>query len=234
MELLTTELREQIRNGKHPRLTGNISSGLWGNISSGLTGDISSLWGNISSGLTGNISDLTGNISGLTGNISSGLTGNISSDLTGDISDLTGDISDLTGNISGLTGNISDLTGNIGGLRKDIAAGKYPGVSIRKADADEIARLDAVREIVLNKPERLVMDCWHSDEWTADHTPEEEHSCGSAHCIAGWLQALSPDEDVRRMNPMLAGHQLAPASAYMFYSGDDEALHWLKDREYAR
>ena len=86
---------------------------------------------------------------------------------------------------------------------------------------------------MLAKPQRLRMDTWHSGEWDHTHTPEEEHSCGSAHCIAGWLQALSPDEEIRKMDPQAAGFKLAPASAFMFYRSDAEALEWLKARTYA-
>jgi len=102
------------------------------------------------------------------------------------------------------------------------------------ATPEEVARLDAVREIVLAKPKRLDMTSWHSSNWTPEHTPEEEHSCGSAHCIAGWLQALSPDNEIRAMEPYDAGKKLAPASSYMFFASDDQALEWLKERRYAK
>ena len=102
-----------------------------------------------------------------------------------------------------------------------------------EATPEEIERLDAVREIVLAKPERLRMDTWHSDEWTPDHTPEEERTCGSAHCIAGWLQALSPDPAIRVMEAEAAGRKLAPVAAGLFYADDDTVLGWFKERMYA-
>ena len=101
------------------------------------------------------------------------------------------------------------------------------------ASEEEVARLDQVREIVLAKPERLYMGSWHSQNWNPSHTPEEEHACGSQHCIAGWLQALSPDPKIREMSAEHAGYKLAPASSYMFYTTDAMALQWLKDRGYA-
>ena len=100
--------------------------------------------------------------------------------------------------------------------------------------AEEIKRIDEVREIVLKQPERIQMSQWHSGNWTPDHTPQEEHGCGSAHCIAGWLQALSDDPDIRKMSAEQAGFKLAPASSFMFYTTDDKALEWLKDRAYAK
>jgi hypothetical protein len=102
-----------------------------------------------------------------------------------------------------------------------------------KASPEEIARLDQVREIVLKKPERLRMDSWHSENWNPGHTPQEEHECGSAHCIAGWLQALSEDESIRKMNPGAVGEALCPTFSFMFYTSDAIAFQWLKDRAYA-
>ena len=115
-----------------------------------------------------------------------------------------------------------------------LARANLAGAITTPITQDEIDRLDAVREIVLKKPERLKMSGWHSENWTPEHTPEEEHQCGSAHCIAGWLQALSPDESVRRMEPADAGKKLAPASSFMFYTTDAVALQWLTDRAYAK
>ena len=104
------------------------------------------------------------------------------------------------------------------------------------ASPEEIMRLDEVRAIVINSPERLRMDGWHDEKWTPEHTPKEEHECGSAHCIAGWLQALSDDPKVRTMEPEKAGMQLAPTAAAsgIFFVDDDIALEWLKERKYAQ
>ena len=102
------------------------------------------------------------------------------------------------------------------------------------ASPEEIARLDVVREVVLKNPKRLHMADWHSNNWTPEHTPEEEHACGSVHCIAGWLQALSPDLAIRQMEPYEAGKKLAPASSHMFSVSDERAFLWLQNREYAK
>ena len=104
------------------------------------------------------------------------------------------------------------------------------------ASPEEIMRLDEVRKIVLDKPTRLDMRDWHSAGWTPEHTPGEEHECGSAHCIAGWLQALSDDPKVRGMEPQDAGCQLAPVAAAsgIFFVADDIALEWLTERRYAK
>jgi len=116
----------------------------------------------------------------------------------------------------------------------NLADAYLAGAKTDPASPEEIARLDAVREIVLKKPERLHMNDWHSSKWNPDHTPEEEHDCGSAHCIAGWLQALCPDKAVRQMPADSAGALLAPTQRHMFYTSNVVALQWLTDRAYAR
>ena len=96
-------------------------------------------------------------------------------------------------------------------------------------------RLDEVRSIVLAAPKRLRMDGWHHGGWTWKHTPEEEYKCGSAHCIAGWLQALSPDPEIRQIDAQDAGNRLAPVAAAsgIFFVSDEMAYEWLEKRKYA-
>ena len=115
----------------------------------------------------------------------------------------------------------------------ELSEAQRAACNMNPASGEEIARLDAVREVVLKNPRRLRMDTWHSDEWDATHTPEEEHTCGSAHCIAGWLQALCPDPAIRELDPRAAGFKLAPVSSFMFFKSDAVALDWLEHRRYA-
>ena len=107
------------------------------------------------------------------------------------------------------------------------------GANFGTATPEEIERLDAIRAIVLANPGRLHMAIWHSARWRPEHTPEEEMTCGSAHCIAGWLQALSPDPAIRKMDAEEAGRLLAPTAASLFFADDDTVLQWFKDRGYA-
>lgn len=102
-----------------------------------------------------------------------------------------------------------------------------------KAEPDEIARLDAVRDIILSHPERLNMTLWHGEKWNPDHTPEEEHSCGTPHCLAGWLQALSPDKEIRQMEAEAAGRKLAPVASGLFFASKSIVFDFLKERWYA-
>jgi hypothetical protein len=100
---------------------------------------------------------------------------------------------------------------------------------------EEIMRLDEIRKIALAKPKRLQMNGWHSDKWTPEHTPEEEHECNSAHCMAGFAQALCDDPAIRKMDPESAGRKLLPVTYAMgkFFVSDAEAFEWLEKREYA-
>ena len=157
-------------------------------------------------------------------------------DSQGERGDLSG--VDLRGaNLRGSNLREADLSGaDLSGANlrwADLRWANLSGAVFGAATSEEVARLDAVREIVLAKPERLYMNNWHSDEWTPEHTPEEEQTCGSAHCIAGWLQALSPDPAIRQMDPLDAGVKLAPTAAPLFYVDDAIVLQWFKDRGYA-
>lgn len=95
------------------------------------------------------------------------------------------------------------------------------------------AMLREIAKIVLEKPERLAMGGWHGLKWDATHTPEEERSCGTAHCLAGWAQALCPLPLLRRMDPVRAGIMLIPTAAHMFYKTNEEALEFLKTKRRA-
>ena len=106
--------------------------------------------------------------------------------------------------------------------------------NLPKPSPEEIMRLDEIREIVLARPERLDMSDWHSGNWEPEHTPQEEHACGSAHCIAGWLQALCDDPKIREMDAQEAGWKLAPAAAAsgIFFVSDELAREWFDKRKY--
>ena len=92
------------------------------------------------------------------------------------------------------------------------------------------SRLAEIAEIVLANPERLAMGGWHGEGWDATHTPEEEHSCKTAHCMAGWAQALCLEPVIRRMDPVRAGLMLIPTAAHMFYASNEDAIEFLKTK----
>lgn len=95
--------------------------------------------------------------------------------------------------------------------------------------------LDKVREIILADQTRLEMQHWHgSDEWRA-RTCAEEATCGTTHCLAGWLQVCSTDPELRKSEPIIAGTVLAPqaATSGIFFATNKRALRWLQKREYA-
>jgi hypothetical protein len=92
------------------------------------------------------------------------------------------------------------------------------------------AMLAKIAELVLAKPERLDMGAWHGEAWDATHTPEEEHSCKTTHCMAGWAQALCPVPFIRRMDAQHAGLLLIPTAVHMFHATNEEALEFLKSK----
>ncbi len=105
---------------------------------------------------------------------------------------------------------------------------------IKRATPEEsIANLDKVREIVLADKTRLYMNHWHGDNSWENRTCAEEITCGTTHCLAGWLQVCSADPEVRKLDSVLAGIVSAPVAARMFYSTNEEVLDWLHERGYA-
>jgi hypothetical protein len=95
-----------------------------------------------------------------------------------------------------------------------------------------VANLDKVREIIMDNASRLEMGHWHSDEAWKGRTCAEETLCETTHCLAGWLQVCSADENLRSLDPQFAGALAAPIAAKMFFRGQDETLEWLKERKY--
>lgn len=117
----------------------------------------------------------------------------------------------------------------------------FGGADLRKADLRDvtgiatreecIARLDEIRAHVIEHNDRLDMTCWHASAWSP--TTEPAHACETAHCLAGWAQALSHDASIRQLHPTTAGVRLIPLAAGMFWETDERVRDWLTDREYA-
>ena len=109
---------------------------------------------------------------------------------------------------------------------------------------EAIAILDKIRTVVLNTEDRLDMSDWHSASSKVDNsrgyiynnwkgkTPEAEMECGTAHCLAGWLQVCSTNKLIRDQSAQFAGIISAPAASNMFFKTEDEVLQWLKSRAY--
>ena len=107
------------------------------------------------------------------------------------------------------------------------------GKPIKRATPEEaVANLDKVREIVLDNEQRLDMGTWHNGSEWVNRTCAEEAVCGTAHCLAGWLQVCATDENVRKLEPHLAGIMQAPVAAKMFFREGAETLEWLRERKY--
>lgn len=126
------------------------------------------------------------------------------------------------------------------------AANLYTGLWHHVSAAEQIASLDKVREVVMTNSARLDMRYWHRGPLAADgtldyvtsmlweqRTPEEEvHTCGTAHCIAGWLQVFG-GPSARHNWVTTAAVSIAPGAGFMFHRSQEEALEWLTDRTYA-
>ena len=105
---------------------------------------------------------------------------------------------------------------------------------LKKATPEEsIENLDKVREILLDDAARLSMGTWHSDDKWVGRTCAEEATCDTSHCLAGWLQVCSTDQNVRSMDSHLAGIVQAPVAAKMFFREEAEVLAWITERKYA-
>ena len=146
---------------------------------------------------------------------------------------------DLSGaDLSGADLRRADLSG------ADLSGAVLSGAVLSRAAMDidpatpaqAIENLDKVREIILDKEDRLFMGDWHRDnKWREENrTCIQEAECGTGHCLAGWLQVCSTDEKIRKLHPATAGILLAPVASHMFYKSDNEVLDWLREREYAK
>jgi hypothetical protein len=134
---------------------------------------------------------------------------------------------DLSGAaLSGAALSGADLSG------ADLSGADLSGAD-RATDEQSISNLDKVREVVLDDTRRLEMRHWHDEEssWRTKSCAEEM-LCGTTHCLAGWLQVCSTDENVRALDPQTAGVVSAPVAAKMFFRSDDEVLDWLRNRQY--
>lgn len=85
---------------------------------------------------------------------------------------------------------------------------KISGVTIAEPTQAEI---DFLRRIPID---RLVMSEWHGKDWCADKPGD----CGTTHCLAGFAQAWSEDQEIRKMEPSAAGRKLIPNLSYLFFA----------------
>ena len=117
-------------------------------------------------------------------------------------------------------------------LRDAVLRGADGNPLPRAESAEAIENLDKVRAIILDNKARLEMNHWHGDSDWKDRTCAEETICGTTHCLAGWLQVCSTKQELRALDPNLAGILAAPVASKMFYRTRREVLPWLKERKY--
>jgi hypothetical protein len=90
------------------------------------------------------------------------------------------------------------------------------------AQEEEAATLAACVEAIAAAP----ADLWNQAIWHHEaYRPEaatEVGACGTAHCLAGWAQALLPvGDERRRLHPQTCGSLLLPRAASQGWFGSD-------------
>jgi hypothetical protein len=133
-------------------------------------------------------------------------------------------------NLRGADLSGADLSG------ADLSGAYLCGANLSEANGvatkDEcIAHLDEIREHVCMHNDQLNMRLWHGEKWSPETKPE--HACQTAHCLAGWAQALCPDASMRALDPITAGVRLIPLAAGRFWDTDASVKEWLERRLYA-
>lgn len=136
------------------------------------------------------------------------------------------------GNVCTYGGNIDTKGGDIdtGGGNLDTWGGSLTtnGGKINHYILPDIkiqhARLVGVYESILTHPDKLDMCVDHADKNWMD-----KPACNTVHGLAGWLQAQSDDEIIRKMPTALAGAILAPCAVKHFEDSKGETMKWLKD-----
>lgn len=105
--------------------------------------------------------------------------------------------------------------------------------------SQESALWARIRTIILAERGVLNMQDWHADYgWTAalpsTDAEAEAVACGTAHCLAGWAQALSRDPSTRNDTPTAqVGSKLLPRHAYLFGESDAFVLNLLRAEQAA-
>ncbi len=125
---------------------------------------------------------------------------------------------------------ISSIASGVGLRGVDLSGVDLSGVIGIATEEEENALLSEIQVIVESMPERWRMSEWHSDNEWRNKTPADAlNNCGTAHCLAGWAQTLSPDPAIRAMDPARAGAILLPRHVHMFnWSNEavEEAMGW--------
>mgnify|MGYP004259535753 CR=1 FL=1 len=94
--------------------------------------------------------------------------------------------------------------------------------------------ISQVRWHIVEHGDRLDMNYWHgfSNCWHPGTKPE--HACKTAHCLAGWAQALFDDHEIRGLHAQDAGIRLIPLAVDMFFESNGKMFEWLNNCEYAK
>jgi len=145
----------------------------------------------------------------------------------------TGARADLTGaRLTGADLSGADLTGarltgaDLSGARltdarltdADLTGARLTGADLTRAiglvtPGEEEATISACVAAIAAEPDHWDQDLWHGGAYDPATAPAVG-SCGTAHCLAGWAQALLPlDHPLRLVDPQDAGWALMPRAA---------------------
>jgi hypothetical protein len=111
----------------------------------------------------------------------------------------------------------ADLRGaNLSGA--DLSGADLSGADLSEAvgvatPEEEEATLTAAIAAIAREPALWNQGLWHDAGYDAEAAPDVG-ACGSAHCLAGWMQAQLPiGHELRKVDAQLAGTALAPRAA---------------------
>jgi hypothetical protein len=102
--------------------------------------------------------------------------------------------------------------------RADLSGANLSGANLSRAvgvatQEEEAATLTAAIDAIAREPALWNQSLWHEDGY-APATAPEVGACGSAHCLAGWMQAQLPlGHELRKVDAQWAGTMLAPRAA---------------------
>lgn len=119
----------------------------------------------------------------------------------------------------------------IGGSIEAVGA-KIGGTLITEPTPEQIELLDRIRARIMADPASLDMAWWHGDGWSPYVRPGD--ACGTAHCLAGWVQVLATDGAIRRMSAKSAMAAALPCAYHLIFAPDDLVMRYLSERQYAR
>jgi len=83
----------------------------------------------------------------------------------------------------------------------------------------EVEYLKKLKPIISS--DKLVMSTWHENDNWKNQTVEEVMTCGTTHCVAGWIQIFEKDK-YNNMSAEECGNICAPNLKNLFFKSEKE------------